>query len=155
MLSNKFECLTRIKAVEREYVAARYATDFLLKAAYQDPTILNRKPRIRDIRVRDIEESSGRLEGTYVIRLFAEFETILRAFWTASRGVDPPSRTRDLLDGIGAKRKVPHDTIHHAHEIRDFRNTLVHERDDAIEPVPIALARNYLCVFVNFLPLEW
>lgn len=150
MPSNKFEWLNRVKAVEREHAAVRYATDFLLNAVHDDPTILD-----RILRVRDVEESIEHLEGTYVIRLFAEFETSLRTYWVVSRGTEPPSRTRDLLDGIGAKRRVPHDTIQNAHAVREFRNTLVHERDDVDDPLSIAEARRYLCIFLNFLPLEW
>lgn len=150
MLSNKFEWLNRVKAVEREHAAVRCAMDYLLNAAHQDPTIL-----ARILRVRDIEEAFEKLEGTYVVRLFAEFETSLRTFWLASRGTDPPSRTRDLLDGAGARRRIPHDDIQNAHCVREYRNSLVHERDDAIDPIPISQARRYLCVFLSFLPLEW
>lgn len=147
---NKFECLKRVKSVEREHAAVRYATDYLLTAARLDTTILNHV-----LRVRDIEESVKQLEGTYIIRLFAEFETSLRAFWISSRQNDPPSRARDLLDGVGAKRKVPTDAIDNAHSVREFRNSLVHERDDLVDAVPIAQARSYLCTFLAFLPLEW
>lgn len=152
MPSSKFDSMNRIKSVEREHTAIRYAADFLLNAARGDSTILDRV-----VRVRDVEESVERLEGTYVIRLFAEFETILRDFWTVSRRTNPPSRTRDLLNGIGANRKVSDDTIQNAHVVRGFRNTLIHERDhrDAVAPVSIADARRYLCTFLNFLPPEW
>jgi hypothetical protein len=37
----------------------------------------------------------------------------------------------------------------------DYRNGLVHEREDKPEIVPIALARSYLCHFFSFLPLQW
>jgi hypothetical protein len=150
MPSNKFEWLNRVKAVEREHSAVRYATDHLLTAAKNDSTILDRV-----LRVRDVQDAVERLEGTYVIRLFAEFETSLRTFWVSSRRAAAPSRTRDLLDGVAAKCKVPHDKIQDAHTVREFRNVLVHERDDDIGSVPIATARRYLCVFLSFLPMEW
>jgi len=150
MTSNKFECLRRVKAVEREHSALCYAADYLLDIVRQDPIILGRV-----LRVRDIQDAAGRLEGTYIIRLFAEFETGLRAFWRASRGPRSPSRTRDLLDSVGAKRKVPDDAIMHAHSVREFRNALIHERDDDVAPVPIAIARHNLCVFLGFLPTQW
>jgi hypothetical protein len=150
MPSNKFEWLNRVKAVEREHAAVRCAAEFLLTAVRQDSAIL-----ARSLRVRDVEEAVEKLEGTYVVRLFAEFETSLRTFWVASRGTDPPSRTRDLLDGTGAKPRIPHDDIQNAHSVREFRNSLVHERDDPVVRIPIAVARRYLCVYLNFLPLEW
>jgi hypothetical protein len=139
-----------IKAVEREHASVRFATDYLLIAARQDISILS-----HEIRVRDIEESVKQLEGTYIIRLFAEFETSLRAFWISSRQKDPPSRARDLLDGVGAKRRIPTDTISNAHAVRDFRNSLVHEREELVNELPIAIARSHLCSFLAFLPLEF
>lgn len=149
MQSNKFEWLNRIKSVEREHSAILYATTHLLTQAKNDPTILDRVLRVRDVRF-----AVEKLEGTYVVRLFAEFETSLRTFWASSRGI-APSRTRDLIDGVAAKCKVPHDNIKHAHTVREFRNVLVHERDDLIDALPIATARRYLCIFLNFLPMEW
>lgn len=150
MPSSKFDWLNRVKAVEREHMAVRYAADFLLNTARDEPTILN-----RILRVRDVEESISHLEGTYIIRLFAEFETCLRSYWVVSRGNEPPSRTRDLLDGTGSKRKIPHDVIRNAHAVREFRNSLVHERDEVMDPLPIADGRRSLCIFLNFLPPQW
>jgi len=150
MPSNRLEWLNRVKAVEREHTATRYATDYLLNTVQQNPAILS-----RNLRVRDVAEASERLEGTYLIRLFAEFETSLRTFWIVSRKTEPPSRTRDLLDGIGSRRKIPHDAIAHAHQVREVRNNLIHKRDDPVDPISIQLARSYLCSFLSFLPLEW
>lgn len=150
MPSKKFDWLKRVKSVEREHAAMRYAADFLLDAAYGDPTLLR-----LELRVRDLERTVELLEGTYIIRLFAEFESSLREFWMTSRASAPPARTRDLLDGVGAKRKIPYDAILKAHTVREFRNHLVHERSDDVTPITIADARRYLCVYLNFLPLEW
>lgn len=151
MPSSKFEWLDRLKAVEREHAAIRFAIDYLLIAVGQDPTALD-----RNLRVRDVHESAQRLEGTYTIRLFAEFESGLRTFWVASRGQHPPSRAKDLLDGVASKRKIPHDRSHNAHLVREYRNSLVHEReDDVSSPVSIAQSRSHLCHFLNFLPIEW
>ncbi len=115
--------MKRVKTVEREHAVMRFAADHLLNAAQRDSNALE-----GDLRIRDVHESAGKLEGTYIIRLFAEFETILRTLWVASRGRQPPSRTRDLLDGVGARCRIPHDLIHNAHTVREYRNVLVHER---------------------------
>jgi len=99
--------------------------------------------------------ASDRLEGTYIIRLFAEFEAGFRSFWLASRGTEPPSRTRDLLDGVGARCQIGNDQIENAHVVRDYRNALVHEREEPTEGIPIAEARHYLCHYLSHLPLRW
>ncbi len=67
------EWQSRIKAVEREYVAMRQAADRFRQAALDDPTILQ-----ENLRHGEIVVASKNLEGTYIIRLFAEFETVSR-----------------------------------------------------------------------------
>jgi len=142
--------MSRIKAVEREYLASRFAADRLLDQVREDPTTL-----ARELQIRDLQDASDRLEGTYIIRLFAEFETSLRAFWSASRKKPPPSRTRDLMDGVAAKRRVPNDWIADAHAVRDYRNLLVHEGEEEPTPIPIDNARGNLCRFLSLLPIDW
>jgi hypothetical protein len=102
MPNNLYEWLRRIKAIEQEHASTRLAIDRLWEAAHRDPTILTWDLKLHDIRI-----ASERLEGTYIIRLFAEFEAGLRLFWPMARGTDPPSRTRDLIDGVAATRRVP------------------------------------------------
>jgi hypothetical protein len=68
---------------------------------------------------------------------------------------DPPSRTRDLLDGVAAARRIPDPEREAAHDVREYRNTLVHERDEPTDSIPIADARSALCTFFAYLPREW
>lgn len=149
MPSKRHEWLTRIKAVEREYKSIHYATVFLRDAVADNPSSLK-----GELRVRDLDEASRNLEGTYIIRLFSEFETCLRAFWMVAYG-QPPTRTRDLLDGVGARRIIPFDQINNAHRVREFRNSLVHARNANVEPIPIDRARSILCHYSARLPIDW
>lgn len=142
--------LTRIKDVEREHAVTRLSTDRLLADAEHDPTVLT-----GDLRPRDVRKASERLDGTYVIRLFAEFESGLRCFWPTARGGDAPGRTRDLLDGVAATRQVPHDDLDNAHAVREYRNHLIHEREAPLPEISIPDARRRLCLFFRFLPPEW
>lgn len=139
---------TRIKAVEREYVAMRQAADRFRQTALDDPTILR-----RNLRHGEIVVASNNLEGTYVIRLFAEFESGARQYWDANWRSHP--RTVDLLNGLAARCGIPDTQRDHAHVVRNYRNGLVHEREEETEMVPIAVARNYLCHFFSFLPPQW
>lgn len=138
----------RIKAVEREYVVMRQAADHFRQAAFVDPTILQ-----QDVQPREIILASRNLEGTYIIRLFAEFETGARRYWSANWETEP--RTADLLNGLAARRVVPDPLRDNVHSVRVYRNALVHEREDQPEAVPIAEARGYLCRFFSFLPPHW
>ena len=87
-LLKRFEWQSRIKTVEKEFRAVRLAAERLLAAAKRDPTILKKN---------GIEPAScigalKNLEGTYLIRLFAEFESGLRDFWKSLKQTHPPTK---------------------------------------------------------------
>ena len=147
-MPHNHEWQTRIKAVEREYWAIRQATDRFKEYAHRDPTILK-----GNVRYRDILHASERLPGTYVIRLFAEFETGLRSYWDQVRGTNP--RTHDLLVRVAAMRVIPDEQRAKAQAIQNYRNSLVHEREEEVDAIPVSEARGHLCRFFGFLPPEW
>ncbi len=139
---------SRIKAIEREYVAMRQAAGRFRQAALVDPTILQ-----QDLRHGEIVKASENLEGTYIIRLFAEFETGARQYWNTNWQTNP--RTVDLLDGLAARCRIPDTYRDNAHLVRDYRNGLVHEREDKPEKLSIDDARHHLCTFFSRLPTSW
>lgn len=138
--------MARMKAVGREYLAARMSVDRFLVDAGRTPALLQ-----QNITLRDIRHTADRLEGTYLIRLFAEFETGLRSYWELTRKSDPPTRTRDLIDSIAAKRSIADASRSEVHAVREYRNTLIHQRETTSSPVPVALASGHLCRFFSFL----
>jgi len=147
-MPTKHQWQSRIKAVEREYVAMRQAADRFLEHAQQDPTIL-----IADLRRGEIVTASRNLEGTYIMRLFAEFETGARQYWDATWGTD--IKTFDLFEALAARRTIPDTDLQNGHQVRDYRNSLVHEREDQPESLEVAVARKYLCTFFSYLPMQW
>lgn len=147
-MPHNYEWQSRIKSVEREYVAMRHAADRFRQAALADPTILD-----ENLRRGEIVVASENLEGTYIVRLFTEFETGVRQYWVVNWDTHP--KTADLLDGLAARRGVPETQRTNAHLVRDYRNALVHEREEEAKPIPIAVARGYLCHFFSFLPPHW
>jgi hypothetical protein len=141
--------LARLKAIEREYHAVRYAADGLLQKAKADPTVLR-----RTIVFRDLRNACEQLEGTYFIRLFAEFEKCLRSYWRVCiRDTAPPAEV--LVDRAGAKCRIPSDRISNVHKSRAWRNALVHEQEEEVHEVTIQTAKGDLCHYLSFLPLEW
>jgi hypothetical protein len=148
MLHERDQWQSRIKAVEREHAATRFAILRLQEEARRDPTILR-----SEVTVREVNHAAERLEATYIIRLFAEFESGLRRFWAATRTTDPPAE--HLLDAIAAARRVPSDQIMQAHAVREHRNALVHQRQEATSTLSIRDARGHLCRFFSFLPSRW
>ena len=147
-MPHKHQWQSRIKAVEREYVAMRQAADRFLQAALDDPTMLR-----ADLRHGEIVRASQNLEATFIIRLFAEFETGARQYWGANWSTYP--KMVDLLNGLAARCGIPDTLRDNAHRVREYRNALVHEREDGVEAVQIAAARGFLCRFFSFLPARW
>jgi hypothetical protein len=144
------EWFERLKAVEREYRVVRIALDRLAVDASRDSTILG-----RELRVREIGNASGCLENTYVMRLFAEFETGLRLFWAATRVTPVPDRIADIIDGIAARQGIPDEPRVNTHCVRLYRNRLVHHREEEGEVIAIDDARRYLCAFLGKMPSDW
>ena len=142
------EWQSRIKAVERELRIALHGMDKLQKLAQRDPTVLE-----EDMRFRELGTVKDNLPATYFIRLFAEFEGALRELWSIHRDTEPGMH--DLLQGIASRHRVPHTQLEKAHEIRDYRNNLVHERPKETETVSIEDGRKYLVDFLRFLPAHW
>ncbi|HEV3256547.1 MAG TPA: hypothetical protein VG013_06700 [Gemmataceae bacterium] len=150
-MSNEIDVwLRRIKAVEREYYAARFSVDRALGQVRADPNILT-----GDLRIREIERTADFLEGTYIMRLFAEFESGLRLYFRLVRKRRPPSKTEDLLNSVASRRGIPNEQLRKAHEVRGYRNDLVHERYENNEPMTIMDARRRLCYYFSFLPRDW
>lgn len=147
-MPHNHEWQARIKAVAQEYEAMRQAAEHFRYASLADPTILE-----GNLRQRELVIASSNLEGTYIIRLFAEFETGARQYWAANWDTEP--KTVDLLSGLAARRGIPDTQRDNAHLVREYRNALIHEREESPEIVPIAVARGYLCHFFSFLPPQW
>jgi hypothetical protein len=147
MPSEFYHRMGRIKEVEREYRVVRLAVDRLMKSAQQDPAVLG------PFQTRHFRAASAQLEGTYLIRLFAEFESSLRLFWAIFRSSQP--KTRDLIDGVAALTGVSIAEKFDAHSVRLYRNNLIHEHDDQIVAVRLSEARHFLCQFFRRLASRW
>src|SRR5215813_15352565 len=112
MSDERDEWIRDIKAVEREYYAVRFAVVRTLEAIQHDPTLLP-----GDLRLREVQRAAELLEGTYVLRLFAEFESGLRLFFQQTRKRRPPSKTEDLLNSVAARQAIPNEPLTNAHQV--------------------------------------
>jgi len=81
-MSQRQDRIARTVAVEREYLAAYVAADLLQERLGADPAFL----ASHELRSRDARNLRAHLEGTYVIRLCAEFEAGLRDAWQNAFG---------------------------------------------------------------------
>lgn len=140
----------RIKGVEQEYRAARLALDRLQRDARLDPEILRVARGSPELSLPDAIRNA---EGTYLIRMFAEFENAIRSFWRTIHTTVPVAR--DLVDGVGSRRRIPPVAIEAAHRVREYRNRLVHEFDAEAGRVAIGQASRHLNTYLGRLPEGW
>ncbi len=149
MPDEAFRWMGRIKAVEREYGAIRFATDRLLVAVNDDPSILT-----EEVKRPDIGTASLHLEGTYIVRLFSEFETALQHFVRAFR-IRRPRGTEALVNRVRDRGRIPQPDTDAVHRVREHRNVLVHERSQPVTPVTIREATRFLCTFLSRVQRIW
>lgn len=123
--------------------------DELTEMVVRDPMVLGTGPKVRDLTSAD-----DNLEGTYLIRMFAEFEAAARTFWRTIRPKTRP-RAEILLDQLGVRLAVPASVIRGVHAVREYRNQLVHDRQTPSEAVTIKDARRHLSTFLARLPIQW
>ena len=104
MPDEAFNWMSRIKDVEREYGALRFGTDRLLMAVNDDPSILE-----SHVRRRHIATASIHLEGTYIVRVFSEFETALQHFIRAFH-IRKPRGAEALVNRARDRGHIPRPT---------------------------------------------
>ena len=150
MPHNLYDWHHRIKAVEHKYHAVRSSVGHMQKSDRRGPESL------AGATVGNLVTASENLEGTYLIRLWAEFETAVRSYYNWYTH-DPETRigTHDLINAVAGVRRgraISEDVRRAVHGVRDYRNTLVHARDDPAQPIAIIAARHNLNTFLCKLP---
>jgi hypothetical protein len=148
------EWIDRLKFVEREHRVLASAIERLRRA------ISNQQEPIPDgTSPRDLVSATENLESTYLVRIWAEFETALLTYYRYLSG-DPESRIKavDLVNYLAGKRhgRAIAETVRDdVHEVREYRNSLVHERTDPAPPVGLVESRRRLNTFLGKLPDHW
>lgn len=149
MSARTFAWLSRIREVEREHAAIRFAADHLLRSIHEGSKTLE-----ANLKRLDVQRASGRLQGTYIIRVFAEFEAGLKRFLRA-RKIKVPRNAKPLIDRVAARTGIAGDPLTNAHAVRRYRNKLVHSLEDDIDPLTMREVTRYLCTFFARLPPIW
>ena len=147
-MPNRDEWLSQIKSVEREFAVMRIAAERLEQSLQNMSTELPSELVLRDVR-----QAVSQLQGTYLIRMYAQFEAGARDFWESQRSTQPSMR--DLLDSIGAKCTISADWIANAHRVRELRNQNVHRADAIPLELLFTECRRALCQYFSRLPLNW
>jgi len=150
----KYEWLDRLRAVDREAIVIGAAVA-RLRIALADGTLTLPS----GTSARDLASASGQPEATYLIRLWAEFETAIRSYHRSlTRDRVDPLRTSDLIEAVGGSRRgrqIAGPIRIAVHEVRRYRNALVHARDNPPRSIGLGEAKQRLGRFLGHLPDEW
>jgi hypothetical protein len=132
--------LERLRAIEREWLIASVAAEGLEERLRAVPSVLAAGP----LQYTDYRNFRDNLESTYLIRLFAEFEA---AFHQATS-----PRMRDLIDSLAARCLISPEWRDRVHDVRGYRNALVHEGGEDVQAIGLREACSELCRFFSGLP---
>jgi hypothetical protein len=143
--------LERMRAIEREWRVASIAAENLGEYLRANPSALAE----RELRITDYRNFRDNLESTYLIRVFAEFEAGLREAWALAFRQTTSPRMRDLIDSFSARCIISQEWCDCAHEVRAYRNALIHEGDGEVQPIGIREACGWLCRFFSRVPHDW
>jgi len=153
-MPNLYEVFDHLKATCREYYVLADAVQRLRDAVHAGQVAAPPTTSLRDY-----EAARRRLEPTYIVRLWSEFESALRSYrrFIVGNPIDN-IRAFDLINwaqGIKEGRQVDDGARELVHEVREYRNSLIHERDDMAPGVEIEEARRRLSTYLSKLPDQW
>jgi hypothetical protein len=143
-----------LQAVRDEYNAAKFSVTITIRGVESAHTFFCAPGTGIGISPRELHQCARNLEVTYVLRLYTEFERIMRDFWVHARHRKTKPGMEILINRVAAIRNIsdPHRDL--AHEVRDYRNKIVHEgQRAAILTFTDCLSR--LGRFMSWLPIQW
>src|SRR5438067_626672 len=118
----RLDCHNRIKQVKSSHDAALQTVKVLIQIVISEPDYLYDN----DLSMSALRGLLDELHDVYFARMFACFESSLRHYWVNTiRDSKPPAKV--LLSSLAGRHGVPQDTLDTVHEIREFRNSLMHE----------------------------
>ena len=149
-----WEAFQQIRSVRDELLAADFALAFSLRQAEVDTSLLHTVDGL--IGVVQLRRCAANLESTYMLRLFSSFEGILRDYWLAVRPARRARQTRMevLMNRIVILRQIPHAVAQGAHDVRAYRNWLVHPQA-GYPRLTFSECKSRLGYFLSYLPREW
>jgi hypothetical protein len=136
----RLDCHSRIKRAKANYDTAHQAVSVFITLVENDPGILYDN----GLELNTLKVMLATLHEVYFAHMFACFETSIRHFWTTT--------VRNTKPGT---EQLPQDDLDTAHDIRDYRNSIIHDDHIPRRLFTIVEALGPLNVFLARLPLEW
>jgi len=139
--------------VRDELESARFALATIARR-WDEHLAMAPTPGGRNLSVADIRRCLDNLELTYVSRLFATYESILRDYWLIGIGRTTDPDVKPLMDSIARRRDMEPATLAAAHDVRDFRNKVMHRNVQALR-IDFAQCSKALGRYISWLPVQW
>jgi hypothetical protein len=150
---NRNEAYRRLGDVREEYRAAIFSLSETLRACNSNPATHHAGHR-QHVSLGNLQSCFRNLQITYVVRLFAEFEAILRDYWLNARKRTTRPPMMDLINSLAAYRTMPADDVQYAHEVREYRNDVIHShlQDPRFD---FSVCSSRLAKFLSWFPQTW
>ena len=144
-----------ITAVLQEYLAASTASDLLTDQTRTNPEYgwdKGWEPRAG-------QAFADNLDATYILRIYAEFEAAIRDYWLTYLGHTTRPPMFQLVNTAIPNQRFSRDVIEKADEVREYRNSLVHDPEDlsgsGTSRFTLHEAKRHLCTYLSRLDPEW
>ncbi len=147
------EAFNMFRRLRDELDAGRFALSRVLVEWNSNPG-LSLAAKANGVTDTELRRCAKTLETTFVLRLFAEFEAVLRDYWEHGAGRNTEPDMRPLMDSIAQRRRMSSDHLAEAHDLRNYRNLLIHEDARAAKfdfPQSLRAVGRYM----SWLPLKW
>lgn len=147
-------CFKYLEAVTNEYGAAKFSVAHVQHEVMRDSGFLHSAEN--PLKPSFIRDCACHLEITYLLRLFAEFESVLRDYYAFARPSPRPRRTRmeTLMLRIAGLCNIPEDPLKKADAVREYRNAVIHHRERKTL-MTFNECKSCLARFMSFLPRNW
>ena len=139
--------------VTEELEAARFAITRTLGAVDRDAAWARLAEQAR-VHRGELDRCRANLEATFLLRLFAEFEGILRHYWKHGLHRRTEPKVSVLIARVAAARGMSAAHRFGADQVREYRNDLIHEHSRKAH-LTFVTGRSYIGRFLSWLPLEW
>ncbi len=143
-MGGNLDRIRRLVAVEREHATALVAIDLLLSELKADPSFL--QPRLE---ARDAKSLAKNVEATFLIRIFAEFEGGLRVVYREVLGKQKRPNVETLVNRIAVSNAIAGPDLDRVHEVRRYRNSLIHADSEQVDRIELKAARSRLCKYLS------